>query len=68
MDFIDTSCEAEMYKKVLHQVLQECDGAHNILDDVKVHASTEEEHDMIRECGPSIEQQGVDAEPRQVSI
>ena len=34
-----------MYQKVLHQVLQECDGAHNILDDVIVNAPTEEEHD-----------------------
>ena len=38
------SCAPEMYQKVLHQVLQECDGAHNILD-VIVHAPTEEEHD-----------------------
>ena len=30
---------------VLHQVLQECDGAHNILDDVIVHAPTKEEHE-----------------------
>ena len=30
---------------VLHQVLQECDGAHNILEDVIVHAPTAEEHD-----------------------
>ena len=34
-----------MYQKVLHQVLQKCDGAHNILDDVIVHAPTQEEHD-----------------------
>ena len=39
------SCAPEMYQKVLHQVLQEFDGAHNILDDVTVHATTEEEHD-----------------------
>ena len=39
------SCAPEMYQMVLHQVLQECDGAHNILDDVIVHAPTEEEHD-----------------------
>ena len=32
-------------KRVLHQVLQECDGAHNIIDDVIVHAPTEKEHD-----------------------
>ena len=31
--------------EVLHQVLQECDGAHNILDDVIVHTPTEEEQD-----------------------
>ena len=34
-----------MYQKVLGQVLQECHGVHNILDDVIVHAPTEEEHD-----------------------
>ena len=39
------SCAPEMYQKALHQVLQEFDGAHNILDDVTVHATTEEEHD-----------------------
>ena len=39
------SCAPEMYQKVLHQVLQEYDGVHNILDDVIVHAPTEEEHD-----------------------
>ena len=39
------SCAPEMYQKVLHQVLQECDGAHNILDHVIVHAPTEEERD-----------------------
>ena len=39
------SCAHEMYQKVLHQVLREFYGAHNILDDVTVHAPTEEEHD-----------------------
>ena len=39
------SCAPEMYQKVLHQILQECDGAHNIVDDVIVHAPTKEEHD-----------------------
>ena len=39
------SCAPEMYQKVLGQVLQECDGVHNIIDDVIVHAPTEEEHD-----------------------
>ena len=40
------SCAPEMYQKVIRQVLQDCEGAHNILDDVIVHASTEEEHDQ----------------------
>ena len=35
----------DMHQKVLGQVLQECDGVHNILDDVIVHAPTEEEHE-----------------------
>ena len=39
------SCAPEMYQKILQQVLQECEGAHNILDDVVVHVPTEEEHD-----------------------
>ena len=39
------SCAPEMYQKVLHQVLQECVGAHNIPDDVIVHTPTKEEHD-----------------------
>ena len=38
-------CVPEMYQKVIRQVLQDCEGAHNILDDVIVHATTEEEHD-----------------------
>ena len=39
------SCAPEMHQGVLHQVLQERDGAHNILYDVIVHAPTKEEHD-----------------------
>ena len=45
------SCAPEMYLKVLCQVQQECDGAQNILDDVIVHAPTEEEHDRRFESG-----------------
>ncbi|CAB4019494.1 Hypothetical predicted protein, partial [Paramuricea clavata] len=30
----------------LCQVLQECEGAHNILDDIIIHGETEEEHDI----------------------
>lgn len=33
-----------MYQKVISQVLQDCDGVHNILDGVIVHAPTEEGH------------------------
>ena len=43
------SCTPEMYQKVIRQVLQDCEGVHNILDDVIVHATTEEEHDEIFE-------------------
>ena len=39
------SCAPEMYQRVLQQVLQGCEGAQNIIDDIIVHASTEEEHD-----------------------
>ena len=40
------SCAPEMYLKVIRQVLQDCEGVHNILHDVIVHATTEEEHDQ----------------------
>ena len=40
------SCAPEMYQKILQQVLQECEGAHNILDDIIIHGETEEEHDI----------------------
>ena len=40
------SCAPEMYQKVIRQVLQACEGVHNILDDVIFHAATEEEHDQ----------------------
>ena len=43
------SCAPEMYQKVIRQVLQDCEGVHNILDDVIVHAATEEEHDQRSE-------------------
>ena len=39
------SCASEMYQKILQQVLQECEEAHNILDDIIVHGETEEKHD-----------------------
>ena len=41
----DIRCALEMYQKVIRQVLQDCEGAHSILDDVIVHATTEEERD-----------------------
>ena len=39
------SCAPEMYQKVMQQVLQDCEGAHNIQDDIIVHGSSQEEHD-----------------------
>ena len=33
------SCAPEVYQKVIRQVLQDCEGVHNILDDVIVHAA-----------------------------
>ena len=39
------SCAPEMYQKCLQQILQECEGAHNILDDIIIHGSTQSEHD-----------------------
>ena len=40
------SCAPDMYQKVIRQVLQDCEGVHNILDDVIVHAAMEEENDQ----------------------
>lgn len=34
------SCAPEMYQKVMQQVLQGCEGVHNIMDDIIVHASS----------------------------
>ena len=39
----------EMYQNILKQVLQECEGAHNIMDDIVIHATTEEEHNSMFE-------------------
>lgn len=39
------SCAPEMYQNVLQQILQECEGVHNIMDDIVVHGSSREEHD-----------------------
>ena len=39
-----TGCASEMCQKVIHQVLQDCEGIRNILDDVIVHAATEVEY------------------------
>lgn len=43
------SCAPELYQKVMQQVLQGCEGVHNIMDDIIVHASTQEEHDKCLE-------------------
>ena len=39
------SCAPEMYQKCMQQVLQHCEGAHNIQDDIIIHGSSQEEHD-----------------------
>ena len=38
------SCAPEMYQKVIQQLLNGCEGVHNILDDIIVHAASVEEH------------------------
>ena len=39
------SCAPKMYQKCLQQVLQDCEGAHNIQDDITIHGTSQEEHD-----------------------
>ena len=39
------SCAYEMYQNVLQQVLQGCEGVHNIFADIILHASSKVEHD-----------------------
>ena len=39
------SCTLEMYQRVLQQVLQGCEGAQNLYNDIVVHGATKEEHD-----------------------
>ena len=38
------SCAPEMYQRVMQQVLQGCEGVHNIMDDIIVYASNQKEH------------------------
>ena len=40
------SSASEMYQHVIEQVLQGCEGARNISDDIIVHEKTKEEHDQ----------------------
>ena len=35
------SCAPEMYQRVLQQILQSCEGALNIMDDIIIHASSQ---------------------------
>ena len=39
------NCAPEMYQKCISQLIQNIEGAHNILDDIIVHRSSKEEHD-----------------------
>ncbi|XP_046565291.1 uncharacterized protein K02A2.6-like [Haliotis rubra] len=58
------SCAPEMYQKVLQQLLQNCDRAHNILDDIIVHAATDEEHDKrLRQVLDVIRDRGMKLNP-----
>ena len=43
--FFGISCAQEMYQKVIQQLLQGCEGANNILDDIIVHGKNQKEHD-----------------------
>ncbi|XP_062616425.1 uncharacterized protein K02A2.6-like [Saccostrea cucullata] len=43
------SCAPEMYQKVMQQVLQGCERVRNIMDDIFVHASSQEKHDRCLE-------------------
>lgn len=43
------SCAPEIYQKILQQVLQECKGVNNILDDIIVHSDTDGEHNKTFE-------------------
>jgi hypothetical protein len=38
-----------MYQKVMEQVLLGCEGVHNSMDDIIVHASNQKEHDKCLE-------------------
>ena len=40
------SCAPEMHQRVIQQVLEGCEGARNIADDIIVYASTTEQHDQ----------------------
>lgn len=44
------SCARGMYQKVLQQILQNCPDVKNIMADIIVHASTEEEHEVSKKC------------------
>ena len=39
------NCAPEMYQKCIQQLIQNIEGAHNILDDIIVHGASKEEHD-----------------------
>ena len=43
------SCAPELYQKVMEQVLLGCEGVHNSMDDIIVHASNQKEHDKCLE-------------------
>ena len=40
----------ETYQRIIQQVLQGCEGAHNIADDIIIHGPTVEVHDKRLSC------------------
>ncbi|XP_033725232.1 uncharacterized protein K02A2.6-like [Pecten maximus] len=54
------SCAPEMFQKVVQQVLQGCEGVQNIMDDVIVHGSSQDEHDQrLREAVRVLSESGM---------
>ena len=44
------NCVPEMYQQVMHQVLQNYEGVHHIMDDIIIHGAPKDEHDARLKC------------------
>ena len=40
----------KMHQQVMHQVLQNCEGVHHIMDDIIIHGASKDEHDAWLKC------------------